>query len=131
MKLLVDSDCLVGSFREGDPYYHRAQKLLTDRHIAGDEMCVLNLVIQEAATVLSHKTGMNAVRDFYSRAQKLSFIIIDLDSDLEKEAWKIFLEQTKKGCSFVDCANLAVIAKYKMKGILSFDEFYPNELRLT
>ena len=53
---------------------------------------------------------------------------------MSTEAWKNglgrFLKQTKKGCSFIDCANLAVIERYKLDGILTFDEFYPKELRV-
>ena len=51
-----------------------------------------------------------------------------IDEDLETMTWKIFKRQTKKGTSFVDCANMAVIEKYKLDGIITFDEFYPKEM---
>ena len=130
-KLLVDTDWLVGIFRNGDPHYKSAAKSLAKQFQSGNGVYVLNLVIQETGTVLSHRTGMGAVKLFWEKLPKLRLKIIWLDEVLEAEAWTVFLRQTKKGCSFVDCANLAVIDKYKLGGILSFDEFYPKELRLV
>ena len=50
-------------------------------------------------------------------------------SVIEEGGWKIFKAQTKKGISYVDCINLAVIQKFKFDGILSFDKFYPRSLK--
>lgn len=129
MKLLIDSDFLVGLFRDKDPHHVRTTQIMAERH-GRDELVVSNLVLQETATVLSHRTGMPAVRLFWDKTPNLGLTVIYIEKDLEEEAWKIFLSQTKKGCSFVDCANLAVVEKYKLDGILAFDEFYPKGLRL-
>ena len=128
MKLLVDSDCLVGAFREGDPHSTAATELIDKHSRSGTKLHASNLVIQESATVLSHRVGMDAVRLFYQKYPKLGLYIVDIDPALEKLSWDIFLRQTKKGTSFVDCSNLAVIQKYKLEGILSFDSFYPKSL---
>lgn len=127
MKLLVDSDCLVGALREDDPHQKAATKLLKSHREKGEILYVLNIVLQETATVLSHRTGMNAVRLFFRTFPSLNLRIINLDDSLEKNAWDLFLEQTKKGTSFVDCANLATLDFYKLDGILSFDEFYKDK----
>ncbi len=130
MKLLIDSDFLVGLFRVGDPHYRVSTQLFQHYKETKNSFHVINLVLQEAGTVLSHRVGMDAVRLYYQKVPLLEFICIDIDEGLEKRSWDIFLKQTKKGCSFVDCANLAVIEYYKLDGILSFDSFYPEKLRL-
>ncbi len=131
MKLLVDSDCLVGALKEGDPHQKSSIKLLKSHGERGDTIYVLNIVLQETATVLSHRTGMNAVRLFLQTLPSLNLQIINLYDSLEKYAWEIFLAQTKKGTSFVDCANLATMEYYKLDGILSFDEFYKDKRMKT
>ena len=128
MKILVDSDCLVGAFRLGDPHYEKAKTLLKSHHLKENQLNVLNIVLQETVTVLSHRVGMNAVRLFLNEFPKIGLHIIRLESDLEDLSWKFFLQQTKKGSSFVDCANLAAIEYYKLDGVLSFDKFYPAKL---
>ncbi len=128
MKLIVDSDCLVGALKEGDPHQKAATRLLKSHGEKDDILYVLNIVIQETATVLSHRIGMNAVRLFLLTLPSLNLQIIPLNDNLEKKAWEIFLKQTKKGTSFVDCANLAVMKLYNLDGILSFDEFYKEKI---
>lgn len=127
MKILVDSDCLVGAFKEGDPHQKTSIKFLYHHTKEGDSLYVLNIVLQETVTVLSHRTGMDAVRLFHKSLPSLNLVIINLNESLENNSWTIFLSQTKKGTSFVDCANLAVVEYYKLDGILSFDEFYKEK----
>jgi hypothetical protein len=43
---------------------------------------------------------------------------------LETKAWYIFKQQTKKGTSFIDCANIAIYKHFKMDAIFSFDKIY-------
>ena len=75
--------------------------------------------------------GMKYAKNFYSSVFRMASEKIIMDEELENESWKIFLSQTKKGTSFVDCANLAVVEKYKLDGILSFDKFYPKDVRIA
>lgn len=131
MKVLIDSDFLVGIFREGDPHHTIATKLLKVHKDRSSTLLVLNLVLQEAATVLSHRTGMEAVRLFYKKIPELELVITHIDEDVEQHAWEIFLKQTKKGTSFVDCANLAALEYYHIERIASFDRFYPRELLIS
>ena len=129
-KLLVDSDFLVGVFREDDGNHKKAMILLESMRGEEVELWMSNLVQQESATVISHRVGMEAVGSFIKRLTADVHKTVRIDEKLEKDSWKIFLKQTKKGCSFVDCSNLAVIYRYKLDGILAFDEFYPKGLRL-
>ena len=129
MKILIDSDFLVGLFRDEDVHHTRSLGVLDREVRRSGNLFVSNLVLFETATVLAHRVNMDAVRLFYEKLPKLKLKRIGIDERMENKAWEIFLKQTKKGCSFVDCANLAAIEIYKFKGILSFDEFYPESLR--
>ncbi|KKS64250.1 MAG: hypothetical protein UV33_C0031G0004 [Candidatus Daviesbacteria bacterium GW2011_GWA1_42_6] len=127
-RYFVDSDFLVAMFNSKDASHAKAVEI-SNRLDSGEiELWGSNLIQQESATVVSHRVGMDAVRDFVKRLAVDIDRFVDVDKSLEKHAWGIFLKQTKKGCSFVDCANLAVIQKYKLDEILTFDEFYPREL---
>lgn len=130
-KLLLDSDFLVATFRPTDSLHHKAQevlKKLSHQHI---ELWAINLVIQESTTVISYKMGMEEAKKFYQLARQEINQLVEIDDALEKTAWEIFLKQTKKGTSFIDCANLACLQTYKLNKILSFDAFYPKEMRIV
>lgn len=125
---IFDSDFLVALYRPDDASHQKAKSILEKLNKAENKFSAINLVLQESATVISHKLGMEPVRKFYKNILDLLDEVIEVDGNLEKQSWQIFLEQTKKGTSFVDCANLAVLRKYHLSSILSFDHFYRGRL---
>ena len=117
MKCLVDSDFLISFSSEGDSNHTKSleiYKKIKDRV----ELIALNLVFQESTTVVSKRFGMLKAKRFYEMINKFIDVKINLNEDLEEEVWKLFLRQTKKGTSFVDCANLAAVEKYKFVVVL-------------
>ena len=130
MKYLVDANILVALFKRDDNTHHRAVKLVNKFKTERNQFLALNLVIQESATVISFKMGQANARRFYQGINAIIDHILPLDETLEERSWEIFLEQTKKGTSFIDCANIAAIEQYKLDRILSFDAFYPKTLTL-
>ena len=128
MKILFDTDFLFALFVPHDAH-HQASKHLAPR-LKSSERFVSRLVIFETATVLSYKVGQQMAILFVKRLPSLGLNVIDVSIEIERRAWEIFTSQTKKGTSFVDCANLAIVEYYKLNGIATFDEFYPKNLRL-
>ena len=131
MKIILDSDFLI-SLRHPDQSTHlEAKKIFKKIKKQFDPILFcLNLCIQETATVISHKYSQKQAVDFYKSTLTNSPNIINLDPKLESLTWKIFLKQTKKNISFIDCANLVAIKHYNLDKIFSFDKFYPKTLRL-
>lgn len=125
MNILVDSDFFVALYKPDDANHHIATKIF--RKLGSDNLSALNIVFQEATTVISKRMNMSYAIKFHDSISRLISNEIKLDNILEENSWKIFLSQTKKGTSFVDCANLAAMEYYKLDGILSFDEFYKNK----
>lgn len=128
MRYLLDSDYLVALYKPDDASHARSSEMFGDFYGRHD-LIVSNIVLQESTTVVSKRMGMIHARKFYLAARKLVGTVLGLNEEIEIRAWEIFLKQTKKGCSFVDCANLALIETHKFDGILSFDKFYPKDLR--
>ena len=127
MKLLVDSDFLVALYKPADSNHLKAIEIFKKiEH--GSVLVALNLVFQESTTVVSKQMGMVDARKFFNSINKLIKEKLFLNQELEAQSWCLFFKQTKKGSSFVDCANLVAVEKYKLDGILSFDEFYPKEV---
>lgn len=127
MKLVVDSDFLIALYKPLDSNHQKAINIY--KKIQNEyTLTALNIVFQESTTVISKQIGMDNARNFHQLITKLIHEQVILTNELEKDTWKLFLKQTKKGTSFIDCANLAFCQKYKLDGILSFDDFYPKEV---
>lgn len=123
MRILIDSDALFALYFIDDANHQKAKKIL-EPFSKEDELFVANLVLQESATVISRKIGQNQALDFLKKFEKTNAREIFLDRRLTAKTWQIFKEQTKKGTSFIDCANLAIAKELKMDKIFSFDKFY-------
>lgn len=126
-EIVVDSDILVSLYKPQDSNHIRAIDLVKKLKDSGFVFSILNLTLQESATVISHHMDMEDARKFYAGIFTFVDKLINVVDNLEKRAWEIFLQQTKKGTSFVDCANIAAMEYYKLDGILSFDKFYKNK----
>lgn len=130
-KTLVDANVLVAAYRPDDKLHEKATELIEKLKRDRWTFVFTNLLKQEVATVLSMRVGMVLARKFLQDYTDIIDEEIFIDEVVEKLAWEIFKIQKKKGSSFVDCANLAVIEKYKLDGLLTFDLFYPRKLRIT
>src|SRR3989344_1196775 len=116
MKYLVNSDFLI-AFSDINDSNHKKASAVFKKIQKTKNLFALNLVFQESTTVVCKKFGMEIAKIFYERLGKLIDTVILLDPNLEEMSWELFLKQTKKGTSFIDCANLAALGKYKLDGI--------------
>lgn len=125
-KIIVDSDIYYSLIDRNDSN-HKQALILNKKYLTqGIEFITLNLVIFETTTVLSHKISREAAVFFLQNALSGKMEIVRLDESLEKEAFKIFIEQQRKNVSFVDCANMALMKKLGLTSIFSFDKIYPK-----
>ena len=123
--LVVDSDFLYSLFIQEDPHYTKVQKLIPK--IDGYNIIICNLVIYEVATLLSRRISQVVAKNVLSQLLSMQLQVIYIDKQLEREIIAEFTSHSKKNISFVDCANLVLAKKYKAK-IVSFDQFYSNNL---
>ncbi len=124
MKILVDADFLIALIKEDDINHLKAKN---KAEIFKEAIIFITpFTIPETATVLSYKVSHQSAKKFLKEIRKKKLITIPLYENLINLADKIFLSQNKRGTSWIDCLNVAVINLYQLDGILSFDKFYNN-----
>ncbi len=126
-EILVDSDAFVGWMYAADPHHNRVQRTFQEVRQARLRMITNSWVVAETATVLSHRSGQVAAKNYLNTLRTLEFPIIHIDEDLQEDATQIFEQQDKKGTSMVDCGNVAVMHRYDISRIFSFDRFYKSQ----
>ena len=123
-KVLIDSDAFIAWLLPDDVLHKEATQLfdrLDKEHVQAFSTSV---VIGETMTVLSHRIGQALASQFYAQIQRANLPIIFIEPKLHDAALILFLAQTKKGMSYVDCANAVVDQHLGVKDIFSFDGFY-------
>ena len=123
-QILVDSDAFVGWMNEKDAHHTEATAIFKKIKDSRIRMMTNSWVVAETATVLSHRRGQTAARQFLQIIHDTGFPVIHIDEQLQQEATKIFELQEKKGTSMVDCGNVATIKLNGIELIFSFDKFY-------
>jgi len=121
MRLLVDTDFLIALIKEDDKNHSKAISKL--KGLKEALIFVTPFTIPETATVLSYKVSQKSAKKFLREARR-KFVELPLNEEIIALADKIFLTQNKKGISWIDCLNAAIVKYYKFEGILSFDKFY-------
>ncbi|MBX3083945.1 MAG: type II toxin-antitoxin system VapC family toxin [Anaerolineae bacterium] len=125
--VLIDSDAFVGWLLPADAHADHATKQFLAFEQSSTAIVTTNWVIAETATVLSHRKGQDLARLFLSMMEEGKFPIIRIDERLEEEAFAVFKTQEKKGTSMTDCANVAVMQRFAISYIYSFDRFYKHQ----
>lgn len=127
LEILIDSDAFVGRFFPDDAHHQTVNRLFTRLEQAQKSLVTTNLVLNETATVLSHKSGQAAARRFLATIDKIKLPVIHINEQLQQATWTFFKKQSRKGCSVVDCANVVVMGRFHIATILSFDRFYARQ----
>lgn len=124
--ILLDADALVALVKYDDSNHERAVKINQDLTRRKVSYMLSPFTIAEVATVLSYKISQQAAKKFLEQIRQLDIATFDLKEDLVKlaEAW--FNKQSKKGSSYFDCFNMALLDRYKKQidAIFSFDSVY-------
>jgi predicted nucleic acid-binding protein len=123
-KVIIDSDFWFSYFFEDQSTHIKAKEIVST--IVNDELFILNLVLQELATVISRKKSQEKAVFVIDTIEKFKLQVIRLSEEDESQIWRMFKSFSKQNISFIDCANLYYAQKMNSK-IASFDKFYPKE----
>jgi predicted nucleic acid-binding protein len=127
---LVDSDAWVGLFSPKDAHHQEVSKIFNKLKNTKMSIVTTSAVEGETATVLSHEVGQHVAGDFVASLATIQVPIIHIDEELHDRAIEWFIDQNRRGTSYVDCTNIAVMERYDIPKILSFDQFYFKDFGL-
>ncbi len=124
-KILVDADALVALAKNDDSNHQKA--LTISKELINDKLFITPFTVPEAVTVLSYKVNQTIAKRFLNEVRKRKLIELDYNAQVENMADEIFLSQDKKGSSWIDCLNVAMVKINELDGVFSFDRFYEKQ----
>lgn len=132
--IFVDSDAFIALIKQDDSNHNRAKKIFYKLQDTKVTFITSNYVFSEVVTVLSQRVSKSSAVAFIQNmtSGESVFQIEWVDRKIEEEAIKIFMKQSSKNISFVDCTNIALIKIKSLDSIFSFDNDYKkNGIQLT
>lgn len=126
--VLVDADALVALAKVDDSNHKKATSLATKFQRIGVSYCFSPFTVAEAATVISYKTTHQSAIEFLKEIRKMDISVLPLPEKYKELPDDWFLKQKKKGTSYFDCYNMALLERYKKQlvAIFSFDSVYKS-----
>lgn len=124
--VLIDADALIALAKSDDSNHKNAVQISGKLQKKGVFYYLSPFTVSEAVTVLSHKTSHQAAKKFLEEMRRLDLPVLESRENLISIADKWFLKQKRKGISYPDCFNMALLERYKsdINSIFSFDSIY-------
>jgi predicted nucleic acid-binding protein len=121
--VFVDTSALVGKFLEEDEYHARSvdamRRLLREgRHLVSTDY-IFDEVVTRVRGRADHASAVKAGEGILSSEV---IDLVEVDSILRKEAWKLFKKYGDQKLSFTDCTSFAVMGKYGIREAFTFDD---------
>ncbi len=126
LDILVDADALVALVKTNEPNHKRAFSISEDLQKKGCTWYISPFTIGEVVTVISHKVNQATAKEVLKELRKQNLNLLTLKDEYIQLADDWFNKQNKKGTSYFDCYNIALLERYKkqLNAIFSFDGVY-------
>ena len=119
--IFLDTSFIVSYYNESDENHHEAKKVMKYILDNFENVGISDYVFNECATVLFYRLkDLDKVAEICSVLMKI--IKFRINESVFVKTWDIFINQKDTKFSFTDCSILAVIDRYKVKNLVTFDK---------
>lgn len=126
LDVLVDADALVALVKSDEQNHKRALTISRTLQKKSCTWYISPFTIGEVVTVISHKVNQATAKKVLKELRKQNLNLLTLKDKYIHLADDWFNKQSKKGTSYFDCYNMALLERYKnqFNAIFSFDGVY-------
>ena len=119
--IFVDANAFIGILNRKSSFHQQAIEKSERLKQESEVLVTSDIVVAETITVLSSRIDRKLALVFGSDIEAGNVQIFYLEPDTLNLAWQIFQTLTSKNVSFFDCTSFAIIEKYKLSKVFSFD----------
>lgn len=120
--ILLDTSFLVSYYNEREENSIKAnismKDIIEEKY---GEPAITDYLFDEFATVMLSRTG-NLAKTIAVLNEIKNLKIIPMSKDIFEDTFNIFKNQGKGHLSFTDCSNIAVMKKYEINYLATFDK---------
>ncbi|MBI2326809.1 PIN domain-containing protein [Candidatus Curtissbacteria bacterium] len=120
--VFVDSNVFIAIWDLDNIHHQIAYEKSRNLANEGEPVVISNIVIYEVATIMAMRLSKQKSLAFLDSIRKSEFKIIFIDQQIDRLAHDIFEKIKDKNVSFFDCTSFAIIQKFDIGKIFSFDK---------
>jgi predicted nucleic acid-binding protein len=123
--VLVDTSAFYALQSTGDPREHalaagEAVRFESDRAL----LVTTDYVLDETYTLLRSALGHRAAVRFGKEIRRGGLEIVQVDPEIQEEAWRIFQRNADKDFSFTDCTSFVVMKRARVGLAFTLDHHF-------
>lgn len=126
--IVVDSDSIFAIYNPNDPLNVKATRTFQKLTTQGYQLIYPTSVLFETVSLFQRVLPTQAVTakltEMITNGQLLIYVI---DSDILKEAAKLFDPAGSKKNTLIDCSVVVIARKIKADAVFSYDKFYVKQ----
>lgn len=123
-KLFVDTSAWCAVFDRRDQNHQEAADLLSSLKGKPVRLITSDYVFDETVTLLRARAGHSSAVVFGERLLKGSVAIEEIDTQIQTEAWDLFVTYEDLDCSFTDCTSFALMRNHRLEHAFTFDRHF-------
>ena len=118
--IFLDTSAIYALADLSDKNHKAAKQTFASLLTAGEELLLHNYILVESLALIQHRLGIPQSKVFLSEAKQFRIVWIDLS--LHAKAAEYFMQQGKRGVSFVDSTSFVVMRENGIKKAFAFDD---------
>jgi len=114
--LFVDAAGWIALFDQYDPFYQRAFAFWHELQHQRPALVTSDYVLDEAYTLLRRgRGGLPMAVVLHNMVEESNIVdIVQIDSDLRRDGWRLFVKYDDKVLSYTDCVSFALMQQRKI-----------------
>jgi len=124
LKVIIDTDALYALVDTNDALHSRAKTVVSKLSNFYAEVFVLPTTLAEFSSLVAKNIGLEQSKQALGDLSSAGYNIVDITSELYKQAFDVYEKQRSRGESLFDCFVMATAADITADCIFSFDSGY-------
>ncbi len=122
MKLFIDSNFFCALYNPADSQHQKALKIAGILRKKTPLIFISNFIFLEVVTIISQRIGRQAAVQIGGHLMDENKVkMININPQLNRQAWEFFQQIESKNMSFVDVSIPVVLSAEGIKNLLTFD----------
>jgi len=121
--VFVDTGAWLALYDRKDQNHRTAKEASTHFRDERVSLVTTDYVFDEAVTIIRMRVGHKEAVSFGNALSKSKVVrVVEINSDIKKEAWNIFEKYKDHRFSYTDCTSFAVIFRMKIDKVFGYDK---------
>jgi len=125
--VFVDTGAWLALYDRKDQNHRTAKE--ASMHLRDEKIPLFttDYVFDEAVTIIRLRVGHKEAVSFGDSLLKSRVVqIVEINGDIKKEAWNMFVKYKDHRFSYTDCTSFAVLLRMKIDMVLGYDKHFQS-----